>query len=97
MKEDIANELDTVKQLVTRVLSENKATRNNETLLYLECCRKLGAKSIDDIEKMNLSIITVHKMRQVIQNKDGLFKSDVEVRKQRANRATKIKDYMCKL
>jgi len=97
LEKNITSELDTIKELVISVLAENANTRSNETLLYLECCKKLGAKTMDDLQKMNLSIITVHKLRQVIQNKDGLFRSEEKVRKHRVNRASKIKEYMIRL
>jgi hypothetical protein len=43
---------------------------------------------------MDLSIISVHKMRQVIQNKEGRFKPSEEVRLARHKRASEVKDYM---
>lgn len=73
MSNDTIKEFESVKELVLRVLSKNKEARNNDTILYIACCEHLGAKSIKDIKKMNLSIITVHKLRQKIQNQEGLY------------------------
>lgn len=93
----VTNELNTVKQLVLHVLKNHPETRDSDNLLYLHCCEYLGAKTINDLKKLNLSIISVHKIRQVIQNKEGLYKPSEDVKEIREQRRIEIKDYMSRL
>jgi hypothetical protein len=46
------------------------------------------------MQKMDLSIISVHKLRQMIQNKEGKFKADDKVQKARHKRASEVREYM---
>lgn len=87
-------ELKTVKELVEHVLETKPKTRNSDTLLYIEVCKHLGAESLEDLEKIKLNIISVHKTRQVIQNKEGKFLPDEKVKEERARRRWEVKDYM---
>lgn len=89
-------ELNTVKDLVLHVLSSKPETRSNDTMLYLECCKMLGATSMSDLEDLNLSIITVHKMRQVIQNKDKKYMPDEDAKTVRRRRSHEVRQYMRK-
>lgn len=91
---NVSEELNTVKGLVTYVLKNYPATRNNDTKLYAQCCRELGAITVDDVDNMDLSIITVHKIRQVVQNKENLYLANDRVQKARGKRALDVKDYM---
>jgi hypothetical protein len=43
---------------------------------------------------MDLSIISVHKMRQKIQNKEGRLRPSEEVRLARHKRNSEVRDYM---
>lgn len=90
----VKKEFDTVKELVLYILENYPETRNSDNKLYLQCCKYLGAKTIDDLEKINLSIVTTHKIRQKIQNRDGLFRANKDVEEIRFERAREIKDYM---
>lgn len=92
----VTTEMNTVKDLVSHVLCNHPQTRNNDTLLYLECCKVLGAKNINDMVEMNLSIISVHKIRQQIQNKDKMFLPDENVKEVRKVRKYQIREYMRK-
>lgn len=87
-------EYKTVKQLVLKVLEKYPETRDNDTLLYLQCCQELGAIDINQMKILNLSIVTCHKLRQVIQNKDGLFKPSDKAKKIRLQKQQEIKSYM---
>lgn len=87
-------ELRTVKELVEHILEVKPKTRNSDTLLYIEACKYLGAKTLEDLEKIKLNIISVHKIRQVIQNKEGRFLPDENVKEERARRRWEVKDYM---
>ena len=87
-------EFNTVKELAEYVLENNPKTRNSDTVLYVEICKLLGAKSIDDIPKIGLNMVTVHKVRQVIQNKDGKYLPDEVTKEIRKARNSSIKTYM---
>ncbi|OME54091.1 hypothetical protein BSK59_16045 [Paenibacillus odorifer] len=89
-------ELNTIKELVLHILKTNPETRSNDTLLYLECCKYLGATSLEDLSDLNLSIISVHKMRQSIQNKDKMFMPNEEALQNRKRRGYEIRQYMRK-
>jgi hypothetical protein len=65
--------------------------------LYLKCCEYLGANNLQDLYKIDLSITSIHKMRQVIQNKEGRFKPNDKVQAIRHKRASEIKEYMKKI
>lgn len=91
---NVTTELNTIKDLVYHVLANNPDTRSNDTKLYVQCCKELGAKTLDDINRIGLSIISVHKIRQVVQNKENLYLPDENVTKVRKQRALEIKDYM---
>lgn len=90
-------ELNTVKELVLHILKTKPETRNSDTLLYIEACKYIGAKSIEDMERINLSIISVHKVRQVIQNKEGLYLANEDVKTERKRRKLEVRDYMRRL
>lgn len=91
---NVEKEFNTVKELAEYVLENNPKTRNSDTVLYVEMCKLLGAKSIDDIPKIGLNMITVHKVRQVIQNKDGKYLPDEVTKEIRKVRNSSIKTYM---
>lgn len=93
----IKQELNTVKDLIIHILKHKPNTRNSDTLLYLETCKYLGAETIDDMMALDLNIITVHKIRQVIQNKEGLYLPDKEITRERKRRKVEIKDYMARI
>lgn len=97
MANDLIDELNTVKELVEDVLAKDVLSRGNDTRLYVECCKELGCETIDDIESINLSIISVHKLRQAIQNKEGNYKPSEEVLANRSRRRVPIKEYMARL
>lgn len=90
----VSAELNSVKTLVTSVLADNPETRSNDTKLYLECCRKLGATTFNDIYEMGLSIISVHKARQVVQNKEKMYLPEPEVTENRKHRCEDVREYM---
>lgn len=92
-----ATHLNTIRELVEHILKTKPHTRNSDTQLYIEACKYMGAKTIADMEKLNLSIISIHKIRQVIQNKDGLYLADEEVTKERNKKRLEIKDYMSRI
>ena len=90
----VVQEFNTVKDLVIHILKTKPSARNSDTYLYQECCKLLGAKTVDDISKIDLNMITVHKARQVVQNKEGLYLPSENVTKRRHTREKEIRDYM---
>lgn len=88
------SELNSVKKLVLRVLEHYPETRNSDNKLYIQCAKELGANLIDDMDTIGLSIISVHKARQRIQNKDLLFLPDKEVAEARYERQLSFKEWM---
>lgn len=91
--QDRFGDLITVKQLVETILEKQPKTRNNDTDLYFACCRELGAKTLEDAEKIGLSIISVHKLRQKIQNTEGKFQPEVETSKVRQENEERMREY----
>lgn len=91
---DVKLKFDSYKELVKFVMSEKEETRSNDTLLFLYCCVYLGAKTIKDMKKLNLNIITIHKTRQIIQNKEGLYRPTEAVQWIREERDGAVRDYM---
>lgn len=87
-------ELNSVKKLVLRVLEQYPETRNSDNKLYIQCAKELGAETIDDLMGINLNIISVHKVRQKIQNRDGMFLPNKEVAEERSERQMSFKDWM---
>jgi hypothetical protein len=87
-------ELNGVKKLVLRVLEHYPETRNSDNKLYIQCAKELGAVYIDDMDKIGLSIVTLHKARQRIQNRDGLFPPTKEVAEVRAERQMDFTEWM---
>lgn len=93
----ITKELNTIKDLVSHILECYPHTRNSDTDLYLQCCEYFGAYTVEKQKKLNLNVISIHKIRQVIQNKEGKFLADEKVRKARKHRAKDIREYMSRL
>lgn len=86
-------ELNSVKRLVLRVLEHYPETRNSDNKLYIQCAKELGAKTVDDIMGIKLNLITLHKCRQRIQNKDGMFLPNKEVAEARYERQLEFRDW----
>lgn len=88
------SELNSVKKLVLQVLEQYPETRNSDNKLYIQCAKELGARLIDDMDHIGLSLVTLHKCRQRIQNKDLLFLPDKEVTEARYERQLEFRDWM---
>jgi hypothetical protein len=88
------SELNSVKKLVLRVLECYPETRNSDNKLYIQCAKELGARLIDDMDTIGLSIVTLHKCRQRIQNKDFMYPPTKEVAEARYERQLEFKDWM---
>jgi hypothetical protein len=88
------SELNSVKKLVLRVLEEYPETRNSDNKLYIQCAKELGAKTVDDLDKIRLSIVSLLKCRQRIQNRDGMFLPTEDVKQARVERQLSFKEWM---
>jgi hypothetical protein len=88
------SELNSVKKLVLRVLEQYPETRNSDNKLYIQCAKELGAKTLDDLMEIKLNLITLHKTRQVIQNKHFMYLPDKEVAEARYERQLEFRDWM---
>ena len=93
----IETEFKKIKDLIIHILEQYPETRDSDTLLYIKCCEYLGARSFDDIKKLNLNIISIHKLRQQLQNKEGLFPPSDKVKEYRKKRRGDIREYMSRL
>lgn len=94
--EEIKKEFGSLKQMILTMLEKYPETRNSDNKLFIRICKELGAKTVDDISDMDVNLISVHKLRQVIQNKEGLFPPTDRVKKSRKSREVKIRNYMRK-
>jgi hypothetical protein len=77
------------------VLSEYPETRNNDSALFLQVCRKLGFTTFEEMK--NVPVLTVTRARQHIQNELGRWKPDEEIKKLRKDRQIQFKKYMAQL
>jgi hypothetical protein len=88
------SELNSTTKLVMRVLEQYPETRNSDNKLYIQCAKELGAETIDDLMKINLNLISLHKTRQRIQNKLGLYLPTEDVKQARVERQMSFKEFM---
>lgn len=91
---DVIQEFKTTKQLVLHVLENYPETRNSDNQLYIQAAKLLGARTLDDLNKIKLNMVSIHKLRQQIQNKEHLFEADEEVKEIRKVREKGIRNYM---
>lgn len=91
---NVRQEFGTIKQMLYTVLAKYPETRSDDTLLYVKCCEEMGAKTLADLPKMGISIISVHKMRQVIQNKENKFLPENRVLQYRSQRDAEVKSFL---
>lgn len=90
----VAAEFKTTKQLILYILEHYPETRNSDNKLFIQCVKHLGARTLDDLGKINLNMISVHKLRQRIQNVEKLFPPTNKVKEVRSERQREIKKYM---
>lgn len=91
MNYKVINEFKSVKKLVLHVLEEFPETRNNDNKLFVRCAEMLGINSLAEFEDMDLNLVSVYKLRQKIQNKEGLYQPTEFVRSLRSERQKEIK------
>lgn len=91
---NVSIEFETYKDLIKEVLRKYDFARDSDTYLYIMCCKYLGVETIEDMIDLNLNVITVHKVRQVVQNKEGLYRASNNVQAVRDERKIDIEKYM---
>lgn len=94
--ERILKEFKTTKSLILHVLENYPNTRDNDNNLYVQCAKELGAKTLEDLENIELNMVSVHKLRQKIQNKEGLFLPSEKIQELRNIRKDEIREIMGK-
>jgi hypothetical protein len=92
----VAQEFKTTKELVLYILENSPETRSSDNKLYIKCAEHLGAKTLDDLQEIKLNLVSVHKLRQQIQNKEGMYLPDEKVTEMRKNRRVEIREFMKK-
>ena len=80
-----------LKLLVEHVLDKFPETRSSDTLLCIRAVQELGGRRIQDLEKIN--IVSVHKLRQAIQNKEGNYLPSEGVQEERRKLDRRIRSY----
>jgi hypothetical protein len=91
---DINQEFKSVKSLVLFILEHYPETRSNDNKLFVKCAEVFGAKTLKDLEDINLNLISVYKVRQLIQNKENKFLPDLKVIENRKKRQSEIHDFV---
>jgi hypothetical protein len=91
---DTRSELNNTTKLVMRVLEQYPETRNSDNKLYIQCAKELGAYTVDDLMGIKLNIISIHKIRQLIQNRDGMYLPTEDVKQARVERQMSFKEFM---
>jgi hypothetical protein len=91
---DTKQEFKTTTELVKYILEHYPETRSSDNKLFIKCAQYKGAKTLSDLENIKLNLITIHKVRQVVQNKEGLFLPSEDVLEVRKERAKEVKEYM---
>jgi hypothetical protein len=57
----------------------------------------LGAKTTEHLKEIPINIISIHKARQIIQNKEGKYLPDENIQKVRKQRDKEFKAYLQKI
>ena len=83
--------LDSLKTKIEKVLRDYPETRSSDTLLCIRLVQSEGGQNIEDLEKFN--VISVHKLRQIIQNKEGNYLPSDEVKSKREERQERMREY----
>jgi len=84
-----------VEDLIKGVMMLHPSTRSSDTLLYLKSLKMLGVRKLEEAERCDLSIISVHKTRQRIQNVDREYLPPDNVVKARNEKSEQMRlDYI---
>lgn len=77
--------------LVMYVLENYEDSRSSDNKLLCKICELMGIEKVKDLYDSNISIITIHKARQKIQNKLGMFNPDESVMSERRRISNRLK------
>ena len=83
----VSEEFGTLKQYLYYIMEKYPETRNSDNVLYFTIL-------LEEAKSLNINLISIHKVRQVIQNKEGLYLADTEVKSNRWKRSSEIREYM---
>ena len=75
-------------------MERHPETRNSDNVLYFTILQEMGAHTLEEAKSLNVNLISIHKIRQVIQNKEGLYPPARDIKNVRNHRADEIRDYM---
>jgi hypothetical protein len=78
-----------MKALVEYVLDRYPETRANDTMLFFKCCDEVKL----DPRYGYVNIVPVHKLRQIIQNKEGKYLPPKHVLEERKKKDQAIRSY----
>lgn len=90
----VQKEFNTLKEIVKDVMRRHPETRNSDNVLYFTILQEMGADTLEEAKYLNVNLISIHKTRQIIQNKEGLFPPTEDIKQIRAKRNSEIRDYM---
>ena len=90
----VQKEFGTLKEIVKDVMRRHPDTRNSDNVLYFTILQEMGADTLEEAKYLNVNLISIHKTRQIIQNKEGLFPPTEDIKQIRAKRNSEIRDYM---
>ena len=90
----VSEEFGTLKQYLYYIMEKYPETRNSDNVLYFTILQEMGAHTLEEAKSLNINLISIHKVRQVIQNKEGLYLADTEVKSNRWKRSSEIREYM---
>lgn len=90
----VQKEFGTLKEIVKDVMRRHPSTRNSDNVLYFTILQEMGADTLEEAKYLNVNLISIHKTRQIIQNKEGLFPPTEDIKQIRAKRNSEIRDYM---
>lgn len=91
--QNCVSDFKNVRDMVRYILKNYKETRSNDTKLFIKVCEMHNLKTCKDIYNSDISIITIHKARQIIQNKEKLFLPDECVYEERQKMSKILKNY----
>ena len=90
----VRQEFDTLKHYLYDVMERHPETRNSDNILYFTILQEMGAHTLEEAKSLNVNLISIHKIRQVIQNKEGLYPPARDIKNVRNHRADEIREYM---
>ena len=89
-------ELSGTKKILKELLEDNPLTRSNDTLLYVECAKKKGARCLDDLISLDIKPETIPRMRRMLQDEYPELNPDDNILKIRKNNSSAVSEAISK-